>query len=479
VHASRGVYATVTVAAGAQNFINYVILNGLTYNDNAQGYDAQLLSGLSQTYYATGSTTVTLKYAAEQGEEVTFDVTEISTGTLKAEVKMGGQSLASRDRITSSSSILVKAPSSGEMQVLVTTTNAPTDSMFSITTDSNVPIKNCTVGVGSPNSGLSTGAKAGIGVGVTAAVLGLLGTGGWFAYKHFFGGGGASAPAAAPAPGDGGLSYGPMAEKLAAQPTITPLDPATTAMPPGMESAPMSHAPGQMPMHATGMEGAGIDPSSGGLSAQAPHTGLENLAPSATPGAAAPPGAPPPNVFVPVGPFVPPPFSPYAPPSQQSPHSPYGSPSPGNPAGPYPPPDPTATYPGHAPSPQPHSPYGSPHPASPYSPLPGHPGQQPMFPGQHTGLELPPNPTGTEVGTQPPAGCPPYGMPAGGAPQVFVPPVGAVGLATEEMKHHHHPWLAPGQPCEDGACPFNARGHVCANGGCECRCLNPGCPLNR
>ncbi|EOO00825.1 putative von willebrand factor type a protein [Phaeoacremonium minimum UCRPA7] len=207
VRDSRGVYATITFAAGSQNFINYVLLNGLTYNDNPQGYGSQLLAGLAETQFISGSDTVTLKYSAEKNERVNFTITTITAGSLKAEVKMDGKSLGSDTISYYDAFIDVQAPSSGEMQLLVTADGAPKDSMFSVTTNSNVPIKNCTVGVsGSNHSGLSKGAKAGIGIGVTIGILGLLGGAGYFGYKHFFGPG--SGNTTAP-PAHGNTTSGP------------------------------------------------------------------------------------------------------------------------------------------------------------------------------------------------------------------------------------------------------------------------------
>src|SRR5262245_20008422 len=42
IRSTRGIYATIANAAGSQNFVNFAIVNGLTYNDNPQGYDTQL-----------------------------------------------------------------------------------------------------------------------------------------------------------------------------------------------------------------------------------------------------------------------------------------------------------------------------------------------------------------------------------------------------------------------------------------------------
>ena len=324
VRDSRGVYATITFAAGSQNFINYVLLNGLTYNDNPQGYGSQLLAGLAETQFISGSDTVTLKYSAEKNERVNFTITTITAGSLKAEVKMDGKSLGSDTISYYDAFIDVQAPSSGEMQLLVTADGAPKDSMFSVTTNSNVPIKNCTVGVsGSNHSGLSKGAKAGIGIGVTIGILGLLGGAGYFGYKHFFGPG--SGNTTAP-PAHGNTTSGPTPGNHSQPPTygekpfmhtdVYPVDPSSIAqhapttipphaspptqmaMPPtsGLENTPMSMPPhgtglegnvpmsgtgleGNVPMHGTGLEGSTPAPHTAGLEGGVP----QSVAPTPTP----------------------------------------------------------------------------------------------------------------------------------------------------------------------------------------------------
>jgi len=520
---SRGVYATITRAAGSPNFINYVLLNGLTYNDNPQGYDAQLLSGLAMTHYVTGSETKTLKYAAEAGEDVTFLITDISADGLEASAQMNGQTVGTVPRFSTSRTLAVKAPATGEMQLVVKAVSAPPDSMFSVSTNSNIPIKNCTVAVGSPSSGgLSTAAKAGIGVGVTVAVLGLMGTAGFFAYKHFFagGGGGGGAPAA-PTVGDGGLSaQTPLgAEKLATSAHVSSLDP----------SVAMPHDAGLSSPHATGLQGGIQGPmlhapggEMGGLSQMAapPASGLEGGAQSATPWTPGPDptvahGAPPlmnsPGMFMPIVPLMaPPPVSPSPHDQRPSPAHPNGPYSPPNPTGPQYGPSPTGpqyppnpTGPQYAPSPSggayPPNPgnlyYPPGHPASPapYGQSP-HASPPPQHPPYHTPApygELPtqsPAPYGELPTSSPGPGGPPAPSPHAGSPPpgtYAYPPPGAVGVggfvaAQQSQRHHHHPWLQAGTPCSDGGCPYNLPGHVCAPGGrCECTCWDDRCPLNQ
>jgi len=179
VRESRGIYATITVAAGSINFVNYVLLNGLSYQDNPQGAGDRLLAGLASTQFISGSSPVSMKYFAERGEKANFTLVSFTSDTLNMEARMNGQTLNSTSSSTRSTTrkIMEVTPSSnGELEIVVTASNSPKDGLFSIVTGSTSPIKNCTVGVGGGNntSGLSTGAKAGLGVGVAAAVLGKL-----------------------------------------------------------------------------------------------------------------------------------------------------------------------------------------------------------------------------------------------------------------------------------------------------------------
>ncbi|KAL8393275.1 hypothetical protein RB595_003164 [Gaeumannomyces hyphopodioides] len=311
VRESRGVYATITAAAGSINFINYVLLNGLTYQDNPQGYDSQLLAGLSQTYTISGST-VTLKYQADAGEVISFRVVSIGAGTLTSVAQMGGSTISPAG---SSSTVSVTAPNSGviELQVSPRSGGAPQDALFSVTTTSNVPLKNCTVGVGPADEGggLSVGAKAGIGVGVTVAVLGLLGGGGYFAFKHFHVGGAEGGIGAAP-PGDGGVSS-----------NVAANGGNTTNIAPGFEKA----VPASDVMPAPPDGGNGLAPSAGGQGGFGPNAGGfggdGGLGPAAgqnplnlPPGMSPPPPVGSPGVFVPV--FVPPVLPPGSPPPRDS-----------------------------------------------------------------------------------------------------------------------------------------------------------------
>ncbi|KAK4116766.1 hypothetical protein N656DRAFT_700388, partial [Canariomyces notabilis] len=125
---SKGVYATIAFAAGSQNFVNYVLLNGLTYQDNPQGAGDRLLAGLATTQFIDGSGTVALKYNAAQGERVNFTIVSFTGDRLNVEAKMGSQTLYASTRATSSRQFFdITAPGSGQLDVFVTSPDSPTD----------------------------------------------------------------------------------------------------------------------------------------------------------------------------------------------------------------------------------------------------------------------------------------------------------------------------------------------------------------
>ena len=182
----------IALAAGSQNFINYVLLNGLTYQNNPQGAGDHLLSGLATTHFLSGSGTVKLQYGAEKGEHVNFTVVSLTRDRLVVEARMDGKTLYKSERATiANQELAVIAQDEGVLELHVSSLDAPSDGLFSVLTNSNLPIKNCTVAPESEvkEGGLSLGAKAGIGAGAALAALGLLGGGGYLAYKAFIGAG--------------------------------------------------------------------------------------------------------------------------------------------------------------------------------------------------------------------------------------------------------------------------------------------------
>jgi len=471
------VYATITVAEGSINFVNYVLLNGLAYQDNPQGAGDRLLAGLASTQFISGSASVTMKYLAEQGEKANFTLVSFTGDTLDMEAKLNGQTLnTTKGSRTTRKFMEVVPPTSGDLDVVITASNSPTDGLFSVLTGSTAPIKNCTVGVRTTDTGLSTGAKAGIGVGVAAAVLGLLGAA-LAAYKHL------SAPSAGANTTAPTLSDG---ETTAFQPGGEKLGPETTN-----SSIPTNHT------------GSGFD---GNLTGQNPE---------------GPVGPPPANPYMPlsgisgapyaaVPPFVPP-LMPPVPPNNTSKGS--SSPHTGYQQHPY--------GPGNQYQQPPNGPNGYQNNLGPGNTLYNHTGSP--FQGSHTSAgdsyshsgspshgnstshNIPPsgphttsgpsvspnhstfdsgNHTNwgpTDIPDQGPQDGPPASGPGGHHPPQPFFTMPSPPTWTRESKHHHHEWLAPDTACEHPDCPLTVLGHRCAptRETCSCTCRNPGCPVTK
>ncbi|KAK4170357.1 von Willebrand factor type A domain-containing protein [Cladorrhinum sp. PSN259] len=474
---SKGVYATITVAAGSQNFINYVLLNGLTAKDNPQGAGDRLLAGLATTQFISGSNAVTLKYSAEKGENANFTAVSFTGDKLVLEAKMGGKTFQSITQYaTTRQFVNLTAPNSGTLEVVVTASNSPRDGLFSILTNSNQPIKNCTVGVGS-KEGLTAGAKAGVGIGVVAAVAALVG-GAFYAYKHFLAPGtSTSAPTAMinstgpsmPPPGMEGTHTGfdPSGpEKLQPYSSVSPIAP--EAGPPPIGSMP----PGSG--FEGNMTGQGIPPANFGPSGpeSAPLSNIppDGISPSSLPPMDMPPTGPPASgggssaqaVFLP--PMVPPPVF-------KKPKNPASSPRESSPGS-----QPTAND--GSPWPQGNN-YHDQHHQYHLS------DQKPMSYGPHGYADMTGTPFsgGDSSAYSPPPqdldhpGGNPGGSGAASAGAGFPVPGPPSLQQTQKRKHHHHPWLAPDMACEHPDCPLNLSNHECIpdKKTCECTCRDRGC----
>ncbi|KXX77546.1 hypothetical protein MMYC01_207028 [Madurella mycetomatis] len=524
---SKGVYATIAFAAGSQNFVNYVLLNGLTYQDNPQGAGDRLLAGLGTTQFISGSDTVALGYGAEQGEVVNFTVISFTGDRLSVEAKMGSQTLHTTSRATSSDQFFeVTAPGSGQLDLFVTSPDSPTDGLFSVLTNSNQPIKNCTVGVAPKDGGLAPGAKAGLAIGVIAAVAGLAG-GGFYAYKHFLGGGNSAAPPGVNTTGTSGMegnhtSFDPGAEKFQPDTSVSPVGqqplhgPPVSDMPPdGFGSMPSSGLEGNMTGQDLGNSVQGAPPSTIPPNG-APLSSSGGIPPMDVPPTGAPGGGSGsngiPDAFVP--PMMPPSIPPKDPQrnlhdaapgdihSQQTSNlqQPLASPN-QNPGFAYPnqhqqllggcpvtghflagtPGSVFSTSMSHSGDPNScYPPHPNPHPAS--SPASGNSTcvqYYPVLGHNHTGIGQ----------WDPPRNrvSPPLAGGGGGegvqvaqqAPGLTVPGPPAWQQAREASPHHHHPWLAPDMPCEHPACELNMPGHMCLPNreACGCVCWDRGCPL--
>ena len=500
VRDSKGVYATITVAEGSINYVNYVLLNGLAYQDNPQGAGDRLMAGLASTQFISGSTSVSMKYFAEQGEKANFTLVSFTSDTLDMEARMNGQSLNTTKGLkTSRKFIEVTPPATGDLEVIITASNSPVDGLFSVLTGSTAPIKNCTVGVTRNTTGLSTGAKAGIGIGAAVAVLAMAAAA-TAAYKHLHAGGNTtSAPAGTNTTGPT-LGYG---ETTGYHPGGEKLGPETTH-----SSIPTNHTGG-------GFEGNLTGQAPNGPMGPPPNGSMPLSGAPGVPYSAVPPFMPP---------LMPPPMSqnntgkdspsqntgyeqPYGPGNQYQqnlgghngymtpggdPYNHTGSPFQGNHTGtggdPY----------NHTGSPFQHSGVG----ADPYN----HTGSP--FQGNSTNIGTPfsdanttsspyssPNHTNFDSGnhtnwstpgdTPTPGAGPGVGPGHPNPPQPFFQMPSAPSWQSqtrhEQRKHHHHEWLAPDMACEHPDCPLIANNHQCAPSkeACVCLCRDGNCPVTR
>ncbi|KAF2684249.1 hypothetical protein K458DRAFT_339512 [Lentithecium fluviatile CBS 122367] len=181
---SGGRYFTVSDASNSRTFVNGILVNGLTKNDNPTGDESILLAGLEGAHFIAGSETQTMTYGARAKEELTITIRSVDAGTVDAEIKSGKKTLASQKGIYFTETMFVTAPSDGNIDVKVTAKNAPKDSIFIVGVDSNLPPENCTVGVGpkpggKKNNAIIIGPTVGVGLAV------ILGGCSYFLWKYF------------------------------------------------------------------------------------------------------------------------------------------------------------------------------------------------------------------------------------------------------------------------------------------------------
>jgi hypothetical protein len=145
---SGGRYFTVVNENSAHLFINGIIVNGLTRNDNPAGDNTTLLNGLDAAHYINGSNTEIMSYTAQTKERLDFTVTSVDAGELTAQIVLGDSVLAKSQTPSVSNSFSVVAPHGGQIDIKVTAQNAQDLSIFTVGVTSNLPAENCTVGVG-------------------------------------------------------------------------------------------------------------------------------------------------------------------------------------------------------------------------------------------------------------------------------------------------------------------------------------------
>lgn len=182
---SGGKYYGISDALSSRNFINAILVNGLTRQDNPNDDKSVLLSGLEAAQYIKGTETQTMSYGARAKEQLEFTITSVDAGTLEAAVMSGKKTLASSKFVMTGlgDTLSVVAPSDGNIDVKVTAHGASDQSIFLVGVTSNLPPENCTVGIGDKPGKTNKAVIIGPAVGVP--LLAIVGLGSYFIWKHF------------------------------------------------------------------------------------------------------------------------------------------------------------------------------------------------------------------------------------------------------------------------------------------------------
>ncbi|KAI9782460.1 MAG: hypothetical protein M1839_004946 [Geoglossum umbratile] len=187
---SGGIYNTIFDVASSDQFINLVLVNGITKNDNPQGSNSTLIAGLSIAHFISGSQTQLITYNAQSGEIIDFSIQSVDAGDLAVQALFGGKTLNSTtvnetqslDPSANASDLFVHSPGDGEIDIKVTANNANSDSIFVVGAKSNMPTQNCTVAV-TKGGGKSNKGKIAAGVTVPIIVIAAL-VGAFYWWKH-------------------------------------------------------------------------------------------------------------------------------------------------------------------------------------------------------------------------------------------------------------------------------------------------------
>ena len=174
------------------DYANYTrrIVHGLTDNDNpTAGNLTDVYNGLAIAFVLGDDGSSTLTYAAESNEHLTFTISSVTAvNDLQATAEdTGGKDIGSITVDAYSSSYLpeelvVTASSSGNLNLKIKGDASDAGAMFIVGVNSSIPLTNCTLG-DDTSSGLSTGAKAGIGIAVPLLV-GVFAAGSYFLWMY-------------------------------------------------------------------------------------------------------------------------------------------------------------------------------------------------------------------------------------------------------------------------------------------------------
>ncbi|OAP58425.1 hypothetical protein AYL99_07515 [Fonsecaea erecta] len=437
---SGGRYFTIQNYNASKAFIDGIIVNGLTRNDNPDGDTTTLLAGLDASHFISGSETQTMTYSARSKEQLTFNVQSVDAGTLAVQIVSGGKTLAkgSADYYSSyyGSGFSVVAPSTDTIDVKVTADNADKNSIFVVGVTSNLPPENCTVAVGDAPKKNNVPQ---IVEGTVSSVVGLvvLAVIGYFIYKYCYKRRGKHLP-----PHDTDRwsdrsldSKHPPQTAVREIPGPNPNRIPWFKFPPPLP--PMHHHP---PHHKRTRDDHDRDMDQDSGSEAPTEDSCDNHSQFSNPPDKMNHDEPPCHNG---DPSCQPPYQNNCPPYQN------GNP-PGQPSYPNQP-----SYPSQPPNPN----------------QPGYP-NQPSNPSQPSHPNQPPNPS------QPSNPNQPSNPPNPDQPDDHEhTPHAHMRLRTYGNNHHHH--TSSEHPCWQKKCPIVATTHACDDPRHPCTCVDPKCPLNR
>ncbi|KAF2000641.1 hypothetical protein P154DRAFT_619895 [Amniculicola lignicola CBS 123094] len=185
-----GMYATINGATAQNAFANLMIVHGLTGDDNPEPQNSTTVyNGLSIAFTLDSSGRSTVVYSAESNEDLIFTFASVAAGDLNiTAVDANGKELNKttvEESLYRTEELHLKAQSTGGLQIKVEGEPNQENALFTVGVNSSIPLTNCTLEQ-PKSSGLSAGAKAGIGVSVPL-LAGLLGLGSYFAWKYWKG----------------------------------------------------------------------------------------------------------------------------------------------------------------------------------------------------------------------------------------------------------------------------------------------------
>jgi Protein of unknown function (DUF3659) len=193
---SGGYFSVITDSSSATGFVDVALANGLTYNDNPQGYNGTLFAGLSTSRLLKSGQSSVIMYDARNSEDLDWTISTYNISKLDVVATLGGKTVETTS-VTSDSfdslgsgGFFVSAPKTGQVQIKITAgslLNGETEGMVVVGVTSNMPFDNCTLTIGAlpttnSRGGLTARTKAGIAFGVIG-IVGLFVAAMYFLFK--------------------------------------------------------------------------------------------------------------------------------------------------------------------------------------------------------------------------------------------------------------------------------------------------------